>query len=412
MKKFGVKHSIANCLFGNGLAPFRSENGLYGYIDAQGNIAIQPEFYSAGPFREGIASVGLSVSDNNDVVELGVIDTNGFVGVRQGDIYPKQNYSEFRMPTYRNGVMNTYSSISKKNTSLDLTGFGDIHLKGAELLTDFNSDDLAVNKWVDPTNGDTRLELKDLRGNIIPLHVNGRLNTLGDSVRDNIRLAMFSRAIEGSLSGFTNTLSDGVYLWEDINQQQGNYLMRFDKPKSRLVSTSGPFSDRQLSHFVDGFALMRFDDGKVYLVDKNLVKHGKEIDTNWCSPSKPLLSYQPGSINATVCAPSTNSDEMLINLYNLPSKSWVFRIPISTKQKFIDYAEGFSGLVFYYDIPLFSDVGSPPVLFAKSTKGSQKLFPPMIDATDPSDGIFCAEFAKGVHTYVTESGEYIYSYLA
>ncbi|MEM6261759.1 MAG: WG repeat-containing protein [Bacteroidota bacterium] len=33
------------------------EDGLWGYLDASGNIAIEPQFYSAGEFSQGLAAV-------------------------------------------------------------------------------------------------------------------------------------------------------------------------------------------------------------------------------------------------------------------------------------------------------------------------------------------------------------------
>ncbi|MEH7116647.1 WG repeat-containing protein [Neobacillus vireti] len=61
--------------YGQGLLSFKKSNeGLYGYMDGEGNVMIEPKFTFAGPFSDGHAVVSLEV---NQKVQYGLIDPTG-----------------------------------------------------------------------------------------------------------------------------------------------------------------------------------------------------------------------------------------------------------------------------------------------------------------------------------------------
>jgi len=58
--------------FSEGLLPFKAKN-LFGFVDTKGNIVVQPKFYAASSFADGLAAVCFSYSDRR----WGFIDTSG-----------------------------------------------------------------------------------------------------------------------------------------------------------------------------------------------------------------------------------------------------------------------------------------------------------------------------------------------
>lgn len=62
--------------FSDGLLRIRNEEGKYGFINAKGEVVIEPKFDIAGEFAEGMAIVGKSVDDN---YSYSVIDKKGDV---------------------------------------------------------------------------------------------------------------------------------------------------------------------------------------------------------------------------------------------------------------------------------------------------------------------------------------------
>ncbi len=58
------------------------QNGKYGYMDNTGNIVIEPQFYSASGFSEGLAKVGAGLIDKTGKI---VIKLQGsFLGFSEG----------------------------------------------------------------------------------------------------------------------------------------------------------------------------------------------------------------------------------------------------------------------------------------------------------------------------------------
>ncbi len=68
----GTKSYEVN-MFNDGLVPFRSGE-KYGYLDINGDIAINPQFDSVSDFSEGLACIGVK---NGDDMKYGYIDTSG-----------------------------------------------------------------------------------------------------------------------------------------------------------------------------------------------------------------------------------------------------------------------------------------------------------------------------------------------
>ncbi|HZG75092.1 MAG TPA: WG repeat-containing protein, partial [Paenibacillus sp.] len=82
-RKATYRHSYVGAP-GDGVLPFRKdEDGKYGYIEEAGNVAIEPRFTEARPFREGRAVVNVAPDFNN---AYGLIDRSGNVVVE-----PKYN---------------------------------------------------------------------------------------------------------------------------------------------------------------------------------------------------------------------------------------------------------------------------------------------------------------------------------
>lgn len=71
-EEFRTAQSIGN--FSEGFAAFQNENGLWGYIDRQGQTVISPAWTVADIFSEGRARIG---SGSGDIRKYGLIDASG-----------------------------------------------------------------------------------------------------------------------------------------------------------------------------------------------------------------------------------------------------------------------------------------------------------------------------------------------
>ena len=65
--------------YGEGLFVAADTNGLYGYIDIEGNWVIAPQFGGAGKFSEGLARIDATTNNDHRIpdIPLGYIDKTG-----------------------------------------------------------------------------------------------------------------------------------------------------------------------------------------------------------------------------------------------------------------------------------------------------------------------------------------------
>lgn len=65
-----------------GRLPFTNKDGLSGYLDERGDIAIEPNYYMAAPFQDGIAAVQYKTGD------YGLISKGGTSAIISNSVYP------------------------------------------------------------------------------------------------------------------------------------------------------------------------------------------------------------------------------------------------------------------------------------------------------------------------------------
>lgn len=142
-------------IFSMGLAMKTGSNGKKGYIDVSGNFIIEPSYFIAGKFSEGLASVGVIHEP------VGIIDTSGkmvipptymMVGEFNGGMAPAQDYDNMNwgfidkrgkwviLPEYFNAedFSGDCAPVSKNEHEWQL-----INRKG-EFVTDIYKDIVAV----------------------------------------------------------------------------------------------------------------------------------------------------------------------------------------------------------------------------------------------------------------------------
>ncbi|MDR3617165.1 MAG: WG repeat-containing protein [Candidatus Obscuribacterales bacterium] len=91
--------------FSEGLLPFKAKN-LFGFVDTRGNIVIQPKFYAASSFADGLAAVCLSDSERR----WGFIDKSGRLVIP----FKYSDFQDFHDGLARVGMDEESGFINKK----------------------------------------------------------------------------------------------------------------------------------------------------------------------------------------------------------------------------------------------------------------------------------------------------------
>lgn len=154
--------------FSGGLAPIRTDINRWGYVDTRGDLAIDPNFYRARSFQEGLAAVTAG--------ESLVSEKWGFID-KQGDFVVKPIYSfvgDFSEGLAKVRTGNLYGFIDKSgnivaNTAFEearsfLEGFAAVKRGGAWGYIN-KKGEVAVNYTFD--------DAKDFSGGLAPVRVKG-----------------------------------------------------------------------------------------------------------------------------------------------------------------------------------------------------------------------------------------------
>lgn len=407
----GLRQSLSNYSFGNGLAPFRDKSGLYGYIDNTGSVQIEPEFLCAGPFRDGVAAVGLSTNSKQSILEVGFIDQYGMAGIRHGDIYPVSG-SEIVLPLYNAGMSFSYSSIEQKDVFNDKSGFQDMRVP-AHLLnysSYFNSDGIAVADFVNPDGSLIRRRIISLDKNFDQtLYINGvPQDPQFESARDLIRSILISRPSNLLIKGFGNTLSDGFYLFEDVDTEGNNHLLTWNSTKNRFDNVFKSFADLEMSQFYQGNAIWRKKDNTLLVLDKAFTPKNVSVDTSWCRHNIQVC-YHPGSRHAVVMSVSESDDEYQLNCFDLVEMKWMLNSAIVSNQAFFAYGEVIGNFLYYRGAEV-RPLDYP--LNIHNVETDRNIATQVKDAGEARDGLVCVEKYDGSLEYLTESGKVIYTFNA
>ena len=106
--------------FSDGLAVVEKNDSLYGYIDDDGKMVIEPKFLAAAPFFDGLAVVSVKAGDK---VQFQVIDKKGNVVFKVKDKYTNVDYK------FHNG----YLAVSDNENVVLLNEKGEVALKNSRL---------------------------------------------------------------------------------------------------------------------------------------------------------------------------------------------------------------------------------------------------------------------------------------
>lgn len=402
MVTYGIRQSISNYIFGDGLAPFRNKDGLYGYIDKSGTVQIEPVFLAAGPFSEGLAAVGLSIDQSNRYLEIGFIDKTGFIGLRQGDLYPvdESDPNNFVLPFFKKGYAISKSHIDKRPILIDRAGFADLNIGLKEYLSDFNDDGLAVTFYRPPQPIPQKKMVYNSAGIPVSLTVDGTTLSLVDTVLDELRSMIYSRAFPSSLTEFTNTLSDGWYFYESPDDEQGNLFLEYDG--TRFNKTLGPFNNGQISQFSNGYAVYKNCKDIIYKVDKSLTKVDGPLDSSWYDEIL-YITYVPNSPHATIIAANFSDSVILVNVLDIDSFDWLFTEPLTNNLLWMPYAETNAGLLYMWDSDMTNPTGAGLLIY--NVVAPHHPIVKAFNATDPQEGFFCAQLTDSTAAYFDITGK-------
>ncbi len=406
---YGIEQHFSNFSFGDGLAPFRASNGLYGYIDNTGMVTLPAKYLAAGPFRNGVAAVGLSVDQSGDYLEIGFIDKNGLVGVRNADLYPiKDSASEpIRMPKYYNDqcVLRTFyerPGITDKDGN---TIPGDYRY----YQTSTNADGLAVSISEFPIgSGNFRQFVTDSNKSLVNVLVGGQPTYQLDMGIDNERQSISAAEFPDDQIefGFTNLLSSGFYVIDDPNPDPTTdpkfRFARYDAGQSKIMADSDPYAVYSASNFFDGHALV-FKNNDFHIIDNTFATQ-MTIPNPWDETAVIMIRYIPENRYVPVCAVFESELKSCYNLYDLVDRKWILAKDIIS-QSFLQFLSYVSDPLFFY-VEDDSHRGLKAINFQNPSLES----PPMITATRPHDDFFSAEVAPGVCGYLNYDMKLIFAF--
>jgi hypothetical protein len=401
MNRFGLTQSIANYIFLGELAPFRGENGLYGYINKSGEVVIDPKFLAAGPFNEGIAPVALSVDDQNVSVELGYIDSNGYVGVRQGDIYASTphygNYSDALLPVFNNSFAIAHSFFKNKELPIGLNGFMNNNLISWPYLTDFNSDGIATCSYFDPSGQEQHMVVTN-EGKLINIIINEKPSYPRLTKSDRARWYAWPRANKNSIGYFTNSKSDGIY---HFPVQEGNacFLLTLNDNKTGFDILHGPVES--ISHFKNNRAV-QFFDGELILVDKSLqkIKTIQQVDRDLIVN---VLASPDNNFVSVSFFGGGGHEHHEMNFFDLKKEKWLYNSNLQMNDRETEIVDNF---LIYRP----GGDGSMGGIFLKNIYDNSPQGLSIKNATDPSKGIICIENHYGKYAYINKDYEEIFSF--
>lgn len=407
MERIGKIQSIKNFVFDNeGKAPFRSATGLYGYIDKDGVEVLAPKYYSAGSFFEDIASVGLSIDELNDVVEIGFIDEVGAVGIRQGDIYPSSDFVDCLMPILINDAAISFSHYNNRNIAIDSTGFNKPSLPTSPMLCNFNEDDLGLYRYEPITGLPPQNVIVNRKGEWLYFWVNNKKIDPQLSNRDKLRLLLFDRYNPHRIGYVLNTLSNGIYLMEDATH--GNYLLSFNSASGRFTIVHQLDEEMIISQFYNEKALYFEKNKGLYLVDKALNSISPLIDFNGANEEL-KMTYVPGSKYVTVYCDSNDRIQSDLNVFDLENGNWMLQNNIRRSLDLMTYSEVNDGLLFYKDYA--EQEGGDNVERLHILNLLEQNDPVVcLRATDPSNERVCVQFEEENYHYIDYSGNSIFSF--
>lgn len=216
--------------FKSGMARVKKDD-LYGFINLEGEIVLEPQFISALDFREGLASVEI---ENN---KWGYVDTNGnFISKLQWDIaYDFNDGFAIVVEGEKMGLINTRGNIV---TELQ---WDDIDSE----IEDYPSNNLYRQRYVKFVDGlvrvrkDDRYGFIDESGNVVvePIwdyatqYSDGLISVSKDGKYGIIRYTETNMTLEtGNLNGNTNNSSDAVAMAEGANLVFRGEKTNFDMP--------------------------------------------------------------------------------------------------------------------------------------------------------------------------------------
>jgi len=115
--------------FSEGLAAVRTSEGLYGYIDTLGKMVIAPQFYEARSFSGGVAAV-ITEQDRRileDLMPYSYIDRNGQVVLQSATYVPQSPFGNGgpvpQLLDCGNGILCTYDMVDAPEGTLYASGF-------------------------------------------------------------------------------------------------------------------------------------------------------------------------------------------------------------------------------------------------------------------------------------------------
>lgn len=271
--------------FSDGMAPVR-DNGLYGFINGSGDFIINPQFDFASSFYKGIAAVykkgvpafintsgkkilpsaykGIDILDNNKAIVTTYRNRRGLVDLQTGKLLADTIFSWIRKFKYGVAIVQEYIPTTKRRSArmgvLDSTGKLIVPLGKYRSIEDF-------------VNGFAIADLHEKKEN--DKDEEALINTKGE-----ILFTMPSKW--GSYAG--GEFSDGFAkfnFYGYVMSEDGAKTYNNDKQYFGYMDMKGQVAYfdstcQSLSHFSNGRAFIRQQDGKTIMIDRNFKQIGTE----------------------------------------------------------------------------------------------------------------------------------------